>query len=248
MEEFKMAVCDDEDHYRNTMEELVRRYEIQSGISISLQKYSRMSELVEKIASGEENYDMLFLDVEMADCSGIDGARRIREYDEKVIIVFVTNYDGYALDAFDVEAMGYLMKPVRYEDIEKQIVRGINYIRHRRKAEETDRKYLRVFCQRTELVMEQQEIMYIEKCRNRCALYMSNGEKIVTYSTLQKINGNLNQNKFCFAHQGYIVNVEYVREIKSSTICMENGIEIPISRKYAKTFKQVFLNQLINNP
>ncbi|MDE5596381.1 MAG: response regulator, partial [Lachnospiraceae bacterium] len=108
MDVIRIAICDDEKNIRTYLRKLVRKQDLESEIT----EYASADEY---LADGAE-YDLLFLDIEL-NGSGMDGmsiARQIRgmELDRQPIIIFVTGYEKYVYDAFDVDAFQYLLKPI----------------------------------------------------------------------------------------------------------------------------------------
>ncbi|MBQ3665291.1 MAG: response regulator transcription factor [Lachnospiraceae bacterium] len=244
MVEFKIALCDDEEYFIDNLEKLINQYAKQYKVKIKVMKYIRVNELVRDISENNMKFDMLFLDVEMPECSGVEGAKIIRKYDEDIVIVFVTNYDFYALDAFEVEAIGYVVKPVTYEEIKKQIEKGKVFAEYMHNKEEANKKYLSIWYDREETIIEQDIIVFIEKRRNQCVVHLNNGSEKISYATLRDVYVKLNHQKFVFTHQGYIVNLDFIIEVNSKEVFLEKDYVIPLSRKYAKSVKKQHIDQL----
>lgn len=244
MVEFKIALCDDEEYFMDNLEKLIYRYAKDNRVKIDIMKYIKIKELIRDIAEKNVKFDMLFLDVEMPECSGVEGAKMIRRHDENIVIIFVTNYDFYALDAFEVEAIGYVVKPVEYKAIRKQIEKGRVFVEHRHNELEANKKFIKIWHERREIMIEQGKIVYIEKRRNQCVLHLNDGKEKICYLTLKEVYVKLNHDKFTFIHQGYIVNFDYIKEVKSKEVYLEQNFVIPLSRKYAKAVKKQYMDKI----
>ena len=111
----KAAVCDDSELDRTMLEDIVSRLMSDRGLTYDIVTYVSGKELV----SGYKNhpYDIIFLDILMEDIDGIETGRLIREMDDKVEIVYCTSSRDFAIAAYDVHAMGYLLKPYETEKI-----------------------------------------------------------------------------------------------------------------------------------
>ena len=116
----KIAVCDDDENILGETLELLKQYE---KLPLSVDAYSSGEAL---LASGKR-YDILLLDIDMEGLNGIETARRIREADKEVKLIYVTNYSDYTIFAFGVHAFAYLLKPLRAEELFAQLDEAFAY-------------------------------------------------------------------------------------------------------------------------
>lgn len=117
----RTILIDDERHALNNLERLLKNYD---DIEI-MGTYTDVTEVFEKI--GKDEIDLIFLDIEMPKMKGIEAAKKILAIDSNVQIVFVTAYDDYALDAFEVDVIDYVMKPIMKRRLDKTIERVKKY-------------------------------------------------------------------------------------------------------------------------
>lgn len=113
----KTILIDDEKPALKALEYQLKQYE---NIEI-VGEFTKISEAIKKIH--EENMNLVFLDIEMQNINGIEAAKKIISIDRNIQIVFVTAYDDYAVDAFEIEAIDYIMKPVLKRRLDKTINR-----------------------------------------------------------------------------------------------------------------------------
>ena len=243
MQTVKVAICDDEEFFREELEKLVSVYANEGEHELEIHTYPDAASLVTDIVEKGMPYHLLFLDVEMPDMSGMDAAKKLRKEGYKGEICFVTGFQGYALDAFSVSAVGYVCKPAKYVDVKKIIEKALIQIYYQWDVEEAKKRYLEVRTQRETRTVDTWKILYVEKRRNQCVIHLEDGE-VVCYDSLKNLFPNLDQSRFCYAHQGYVVNFDKIKEVKKDTICFGEGREIPVSRKHQSELRERHMNKI----
>lgn len=201
----KIAICDDEKNIRTYLSALVRK----QGMECEIAEYATAEDY---FSSGAE-YDILFLDIEL-DCPepGMDGmgmARRIRGMEDikQPIIVFVTGYEKYVYDAFDVGAFQYLLKPVderKFAEVFKRAVRQAV------SDAEQGKKVLVIQCGSTGKTIPLNDIYYMESQNHKIAVHFKDGV-LEYYAKMGDLEEEL-QGQFCRIHKGYLINLSYVDE------------------------------------
>lgn len=114
---YRIAICEDGIYYKEELLAFLKAYESESGNSLLIESYSSGEEFLD--LGKNKVYHIIILDVEMGKLTGVEVAREIRKQDETVPIIFATSHERYAIDAFDVSALGYLVKPVSYLKLKK---------------------------------------------------------------------------------------------------------------------------------
>lgn len=241
MNQYRIAVCDDETYYREEVINFLTTFSNESGNVFDLHAYQSGEELLK--ANLNTVYHILILDVEMKGKSGIDIAREIRKHDENVVIIFATSHENYALGAFDVSAAGYLVKPVSYVKLKKLLANAIMSVDFLSDRESAKERYIEIKVKYETIRIEVNKIKYIEKKRNVSIIHMEANE-YTCYETLAQLHSKLDINKFCYIHQGYIVNFNMIMEVGKTMVVLADYIEIPISRKYYKEIKTRFMDNI----
>lgn len=208
-----------------------------------------------------ENPDLVFLDIQMP---GKTGFEVIKSLDAKQLptIIFVTAYDQYALQAFDVHALDYLLKPFNRERIKRAVSRAREHIEHKRMGDLDDRlnlliadirgekKYLdrlvvkavgRVFFLKTD------EIDWIEAAGNYVKLHVGRDAHMIR-ETMNGIEAKLDPEKFLRIHRSTVVNIDRIKELHPMfsgdyAVILRNGTELALSRNYRERFTELFENQ-----
>lgn len=229
----RIAICDDDLLHRSILCTYVSTILNDDFLGYSLVEYSSGEELLND--SKNNSLDILFLDIQMDGLSGMDTARKIREFDNNIEIIFTTSIPQYVYDAYEVNAYRYLLKPLEYEDIKKQLRLCISeYLsRHETVSIESSKKTL---------IIQIGDILYAEVLRKEVTIYTENEEYRIEVS-MKKIEKKLLNYNFFRCHHSYLVNLNKINEVKDKCIFI-NDIEIPVSRSKYKDLKIRLLNIL----
>ncbi|MCI8669538.1 MAG: response regulator transcription factor [Lachnospiraceae bacterium] len=231
---YRIALCEDEEFYRKELEQMLNRYSKDNQDCFELYSFHSGEELLDRYS--EVYFNILFLDVEMEELSGIGVAEKIREQDENVVIIFVTAYEDFALEAFRVSAFQYLVKPVNYEKLSLILNRVLNQIRVNTIHNELTEQFISVDSTDGIIQLNIDDIKYIEKIKNRIDYYTTQGI-FQSYDTVKSLVKRLNPVDFVQINQGEIVNWKKVKDISDSTILVDD-VELQISRKNKKKLKE----------
>ncbi len=243
MKKISIAVCDDEEFFLDSIFSLVTACMNENRYIFEIDRYSEGEVLLESIESGEKEYDLLFLDIDMPKLSGMDVAKELRRRNCEGIICFVTSHNKYALDAYNVEALGYVIKPAQYIDVKKLVEKAVVQIFYRFDKQEAAKRFLEINTHTGRRQVSMHSILYIEKRRNQSVLHLEAGE-IVCYESLKSLYERLNQSIFCYVHQGYVVNFDKIKEVLPTFIALGDGCEVPVSRKYQKALSERHMNKI----
>ena len=233
----KIAICDDEANIRAYLISLIRAQ-------------SCPCEIVEYASAGDcladtQEIDLLFLDIELnTDRSGLDGmalAGQIRERTTvtQPVIIFVTGYERYVFDAFDVGAFQYLLKPVDEEKFAQVFSRAVAPIAI---AKEKPGRVLTLQSANTSKTVPLDSIYYIESSNHKVELHLKNGE-FACYAKIGDLELEL-QDQFFRIHKGYLVNLSYVDGYSKSEVTLTNGERLLLSKYKYQDFVKAYLHFL----
>lgn len=195
--------------------------------------------------------DIVFLDIQLDEENGLTLAKKLEEYHPTPAICFVTAYDEYALQAFESNAVDYILKPFNEKRIEKTLNKIINMkeslitktpASNRRQNESI--KKLAVTVDDRYVLISPSEIVYIEATDGKCKIKTKDTDYVLI-ETLAGLEKKLANNHFLRVHRSYIVNIQRILEIEpwfNSTynLLLDDGSKIPVSRTYIKDLKRVF--------
>ena len=180
--------------------------------------------------------DIIFLDIDLPNINGMDLAKRIREKDEDVTIIFVSNLSRFALKGYQVNALDYIVKPFNYDNIEHRLERALN-INKRSKSKSI---ILKINAS-TNIVCDIDTIKYIEKDGNYLIFHTEKDEYRVR-GTFNDFINHLANNLFSFCMKGILINLEFVEKTVQESVYLVGGTVLPIARQR----KKEFINDLFN--
>ena len=233
----RIAICDDEANIRTYLSSLIGAQ-------------SRPCEIVEYASAGDcladhREIDLLFLDIELAPSGlGLDGmalARKIRERaaGTQPVIIFVTGYERYVFDAFDVGAFQYLLKPVDEGKFAQVFSRAVAQIGT---AKEKPGRVLTLQSANTSKTVPLDSIYYIESSNHKVELHLKDGE-FACYAKIGDLELEL-QDQFFRIHKGYLVNLSYVAGYSKTEVTLTNGERILLSKYKYQDFVKAYLHFL----
>jgi len=204
---------------------------------------------------GKLEPDLVFLDVQMPGLDGLGVVRKLRERNvELPHIIFTTAFDQYAVEAFRLEAMDYLLKPIEQARLEETLERARRVIHERQKVTVPEPSP-RLAPQRTKLlvrnsnrnfIVDAQEMVYATIENGLITLVTSTMEGHSNYKTIEDLQANLDRDTFWRVHRSYLVNINKIREVvpwfKSSfQLRMDDKkqTEIPVSRVQTKRLREL---------
>jgi len=208
-----------------------------------------------------EKPDLVFLDIQMPEKTGFEVIKSLGNAALPTVI-FVTAYDQYALQAFEVHALDYLLKPFNKDRFQVAVTRAREHIESRRRGDlderlvslieglGTEKKYLerlvvktvgRVFFLKTE------EIDYIEAAGNYLKLHVGRESHMIR-ETMNGIEVKLDPSQFMRIHRSTVVNVDRIKELHPMfsgdySVILRDGTELALSRNYRERFLDIFENQ-----
>ncbi len=197
-------------------------------------------ELIEAVG-----HDVVFLDVALPGADGMVLAERLRAATPEPAVVFVTAYDGYAVEAFRLEAVDYLLKPV----VPERLAAAVSRVRGRRESaagEDTpkpQRRFVAGHVENRTVPVALSDVLYCETVEKHVEMVAVGGQRYLVRETLQELEQSLPSDLFLRCHRGGLVNLLHVADIRpffhgTYTIRLDNGDELPVSRRLARTLKQ----------
>lgn len=233
MKTLRIAICDDDPSSISRIRDFVYRLCGEREILPELYACHDGDELVEKYAL---DTDFLFLDVEMPLLDGIQAATAIRERDAHVVIVFMSNYEQYAIRGYQAGAWRYLLKPIEWQAFRREVSLPLD--KCLREKDHT----LHIKNDRGVYSVPADEICYLEVNVKKNVTVHARDREIECYHPLTSVAEKLALPNFYRCHNSYLVNMDYIACVEKDTIFLRNGVEIPLSKHRRKEFMQAFMD------
>lgn len=227
----KIAICDDEKDAIALHEKIVKSSLQACGIGYEITTYTHSRNLLCDIIDDSFYFDLILLDIEMPDVTGMDLSEQIKPYLPNVKIIFITSHVEYAIDAYELSIFRYVPK----NSLEQRLVAAITDAA-KLIVLEVGQEYTIQTNSRLERI-PYKEIYYIQRDGKNASIVSSTGVSKVRKS-LQQIYEELNTPEFIFVDRGYIVNIIQIMKISDGTAFLKNGEKLPISRSHLQEVKQ----------
>lgn len=223
-------VKEDLDLLKSYLEKYGREHE---ESAMRIRTFHSSIDFLEEYRSDE---DLIFLDIEMPGTSGMEAAREIRAKDTDVAIIFITNMAQYAVEGYEVDAVDYILKPVRYEIFAQKLEKAFRFI-------EQHRTYTLVIDAGDGTVrIAADDVLYIEKDRNYLVYHTTRGV-LRERGTLHSLMDSLGALPFAMASNGCLINMDHVDLIQNDMVTV-HGETVPLSRRMKKTFIQSYMEYI----
>ena len=221
----KIGICDDEKEIREMLQDKVHSLYPKADILL----YASGEELL-----AGELPDILLLDIQMQGKSGIETAKELRLADRHLIIIFVTAIEDYVFQAFDVDALHYLVKPFSDAKFSEVLHRAVEQYEDRRKQESTnakaDKPSLFITTGGTHITVNYEDIVYAEVFNRKVMIHTMDSD-IEYYGKLKDLQEKAGEG-FYRPHRAYLVNFDYIRKYDAKIIYMTKGQALMAKQNY----------------
>ena len=237
----RIACCDDEKQQLELYKTMFTNIEMRQDIKLNVEYFLSGNFMLERFQSEKNPFDLVYLDMDMDEKSGLDLAKEIRQnYHSDCLILFLTNYPKYMQNSFDVRAFQYMIKPVQFDEFEKKFNAARKYL----EKDVKNRVVLKI--DEDNVVFFTNEIYYIEKEKSSKQFLVYLEDKcVVAKGVLSAIENQLLEQHFMRTHRSYLVNMKHIRRIQKNDLVLSNGNLVPISRRKEKELKQQFMRYAI---
>jgi len=175
--------------------------------------------------------DLLFLDINMPDISGLDLVHSLKE---KPLIIFTTAYKNFAFEGFELEAIDFLLKPISFERFSKGVQKAIEHFVHNAEPAEESSESLLVYSEYQRQKIALSDIEYIESSGKYIKIHLVKGKPVLSLVSLSKVLEKLPTTKFRRIHRCFIVPVSRVKSISNQKVRLASGQELPIGKTYIR--------------
>lgn len=215
----KIAIVEDDEKHAEILKSYIDRFGAENGEQFVIERFNDGMQFISEYSA---TFDIVFMDIEMPIFDGISTARKLREVDNDVCLIFVTNLAKYALVGYEVDAMDYMIKPIKYFDFAMKLEKAVRLRRNKPtgclmlKIDESIKK------------IDFNEILFVEVF-GHTAIIHADKETHTIRMTLGALTEKLPKPFFFQCSRSVIINLKYLSEVKDSCAVV-NDINIKISR------------------
>lgn len=227
----KIAICEDEKFTIDIISAYIDEFMKEKNMQYVLNAFTNAVDFFNCI----EDYNLILMDYNLPDSTGMEIARKIRLTNKKTTIVFITSYSEYVFESFEVNTFRYLLKPIEKNTIFRMLEDFLNNFE----------QYSRIEIPLTSgiEIVSLPEIMYIES-NGRYTTVRCNSASYLSTKSLSAFEAEINSFRFYRTHRTFLVNMKYIAEIDGHIITLTNGEKIEISRRNLATFNKCYMNFL----
>lgn len=225
----RIAVVDDEKKIIGQLQEFLYRFAAEQKLQIEVCPFLSAQKMLEEY---DFSYDIIFMDIEMEGMDGLAAARKLRELDERVVLVFVTNMAQYAIRGYEVDAVDFVVKPVSYANFAFRLQKALRHVPKEKNAQIAVRTAdgLRKF--------NVGDIYFVEVILHYLIYHTVSGDYKVR-GTIREAQEQLEGHAFVRSNNCYLVNLQHVEAVNGHNLTV-NGTQLQISRNRKNDFMQAF--------
>ncbi len=229
------AICDDKKAVLSDLEREVGDWAGEKKETYSVELYTSADAFLFAWEERKDT-DVLLLDIEMPGMDGIALARKLRGMGERISIIFVTGNPDFALEGYDLEAVSYIVKPLKRERLWAALDRAGEHMRRREalivplSGGEMERVYVSDVC-------------YLESDGHGTIVWKRDGSRLMCKAGIQQLEQELEENKdnFFKPHRSYLIHLDCVERISRKDVQMENQAFVPVARGKWEALNQAYL-------
>ena len=233
-----ILLCDDEEKTVDRIRKYIYSIRSQMKYPIDITEYTSAASVLKRLHSSDDVSDILITDIDMPDVSGMEMARAIRDEQLDVVLIFMTAHAEYVFQSFEYAPFRYIRK----EFMEIELLPALQAACEKVNASRDI--LLSIKTQDGILAVRTQDILYYELENRKCIIYTVQNKQYKTWKKISELREEMGEmdNSFLQVYRGCMVNKHYVKTIKKDTIILEDGTELPISRRKKQEISDAMMN------
>lgn len=231
-----IAIVDDEQAHRDVLAKYIREWADRERTGADIRTYTS-GEAFYFAWSGDQDCDVVFLDIMMGGTNGISLAKTLREKGNPVTIIFTTGIPDYMQEGYEVEAMHYLLKPLQKEKVWKLLEKC-------RQRLEKQQNFVLLPAQEGLVRVGADDVLCAEAMGHCCILTCTSGTYEIR-TGIQLLQQKLSEyGNFPFCHRSYLVNIQKIDRITKTDLVLEGGYTVPVSRRMYDAVNRQFIEAM----
>ena len=238
-----VSIVDDDVNALSKLKQELTEFFKNKNLDVEIQTFSSGLDYLAQMP----NTDILFLDVEMPSMNGIDVAKEIRKTNQDVLIFFCTIYQQFAINGYEVNALGYMVKPIKSYSLTTNLEHALQFLDRKKKDEE---KKIELHTFQSIIVFPLSDLLYVEVKRHNLFYNLRKNsdypeKQLKIRGTMNTLYSSLKNDNFEKCGNSFLINLEYVASVRGDIVILKDKTEVPLSRMYKDTFMSAFSRFLI---
>lgn len=230
---YRIAICDDDEAQGRAVSAMISKWSSLSGHACRVSFFPSGEAFLFEYEE-DKAWDILLLDIEMKEISGIELAKRIRREDKRMEIIFLTSHFEFIGEGYEVDALHYLVKPIP----EEKLIAVLSKAADRLSVEPPS---IVILCDGETIKLYETDIVYVESFLHYISIHTKEREYKIKES-ISAFAGKLSAD-FYRIHRSYLVSLKYVRKISRAFVAMEGGKELPLARGKYDDINRAFIER-----
>lgn len=233
----RVLICDDDALFLDSLHDSVAAFLDDKQVKAKLHKFQFLEEISDQMMA---SCDIAFLDIDYnaRNYTGMDIARRLRQFRKDAIIIFVTNFIEYAPEGYEVQAFRYILKRNLQSELKLYLQQAIDQLN-------TSRETVKIQVNGEYIDLPIENVLYMEVMQHNVTVYVRKGKSVKSYefySSLSELEERLADRGFLRIHKSILVNLRRITKFQSKAAVLDNGTTLRVSEKgYAENKKKYLL-------
>lgn len=233
----RVLICDDDALFLDSLYDSVAAFLDDKQVKAKLHKFQFLEEISDQMMA---SCDIAFLDIDYnaRNYTGMDIARRLRQFRKDAIIIFVTNFIEYAPEGYEVQAFRYILKRNLQSELKLYLQQAIDQLN-------TSRETVKIQVNGEYIDLPIEDVLYMEVMQHNVTVYVRKGKSVKSYeiySSLSELEERLADRGFLRIHKSILVNLRRITKFQSKAAVLDNGTILRVSEKsYAENKKKYLL-------
>lgn len=230
---YHITICDDDEAQLASLHNLITSWSRHSGHPCEIHCFPSAEAFLFAYAE-DKTCDILLLDIEMNGISGISLARRIRQENRRMEIIFITSHFEFISEGYEVDALHYLTKPVPGEKLAKVLDKAAERLRQ-------EPPFVIISCNGETVKLYEEDILYVESFLHYISIHTARKEYKIK-ENISAFEKRLSAGFFRI-HRSYLVSLKYIIRISRSLVTLEGNLELPLARGKYDEINRAFITQ-----
>lgn len=233
----RVLICDDDAMFLDSLYDSVAAFLDNKQVKAKLHKFQFLEEISDQMMA---SCDIAFLDIDYnaRNYTGMDIARRLRQFRKDAVIIFVTNFIEYAPEGYEVQAFRYILKRNLQSELKLYLQQAIDQLN-------TSRETVKIQVNGEYIDLPIEDVLYMEVMQHNVTVYVRKGKSVKSYeiySSLSELEERLADRGFLRIHKSILVNLRRITKFQSKAALLDNGTTLRVSEKgYAENKKKYLL-------